>query len=157
MNDGPLDPIEARLQSLRPAEPPPALMRQLRASGPDVVLWLPWIWVSPLAAAAAWLILAQFTHRGLPPSAPTSLLANSGRPRSTVLPSDFRVFVPVAESSHLINISDLGVVEVRPAQPVRLLKTTWLDDTTFQGDDGHSTLRRTAPREAIIPVALEVF
>jgi hypothetical protein len=51
----------------------------------------------------------------------------------------------------------LGVVDVAPARPVRLLRTTWIDDTTFRGDDGRSTIRRATPRETIIPVALEVF
>ena len=157
MSDDSIDPLEARLHALQPAEPPAVLMRQLDAAGPDRICWLPWVWAAPLAAAAAWLILAQITHHGLPPSAPSSLLANAGTPRSTALSSDFQVFVPVAESSHLVDVSDLGVVEVGPAQPVRLLRTTWIDDTTFHSDDGRSTMRRAAPRETIIPVALEVF
>jgi hypothetical protein len=153
----PRDPLEERLRALQPAELPPGLMRELRGVEPVRSQWFRWVWAAPLAAAATWLILGQLTHHGPPPSAPASLLARAGTPRSTVLPSDFRVFVPVSESSHLLGISDLGVVDTSPTQAVRLLRTTWIDDTTFRGDDGRSTIRRAKPRETIIPVALDVF
>ena len=49
------------------------------------------------------------------------------------------------------------MIEREPARPFRLVRATWLDDITYAGDDGHSTLRRREPRSEIIPVALETF
>jgi hypothetical protein len=72
-------------------------------------------------------------------------------------PSDLRVFVPIEERSTLVDVQDLGLVETIPTRPVRVLRYTWIDDTTFRGDDGHSTLRRTQPREQIVPVVLQAF
>jgi hypothetical protein len=72
-------------------------------------------------------------------------------------PSDLRVFVPIEETSTLVDVEDLGLVEDSPSRPMRVLRYTWIDDTTFRGDDGRSTMRRTQPREQIVPVSLPVF
>jgi hypothetical protein len=155
MNEDDFNDIEARLTRLQPAEPPAVLMERLLGAQPANTQWVPWAWAAPLAAAATWLILGQLTNHGLPPSTPASQIARADV--STVEPSDFRVFIPVSERSHLVGVSDLGIVNAAPTQPVRLIRTTWIDDTTFRGDDGRSLMRRAAPRETIIPVSLEVF
>ena len=139
------DDLEQRLRALQPAEPPPALIRSLLAAEPGKIRWLPF--ALPLSAAAA-LALAFALHRE-PPPAPA--VANAAQP------SDFRVFLPVGQTSTLLEVRDVAVIDREPARPFRLVRATWLDDITYAGDDGRSTLRRREPRTEIIPVALEIF
>ncbi len=142
------DDIEERLRALRPAEPPPALIREWLATEPPAPGKVRWLrFALPLSAAAA-LVLAFVFHRevGLPTANPSS-----------INPSDFGVFLPVELTSTLIEARDVAVVESDPARPYRLVRRTWLDDITYAGDDGRSTLHRREPRSEIIPVALETF
>ena len=152
MSSDPLDfedPIEARLRAMRPAELPPELAASLVRAKPVRLHWL--IWTAPLAAAAVWLAaLILQTHS--PSTSDPKVTAIEG-----TQPSDLRVFVPIEEKSTLVDVEDLGLVENSPSRPMRVLRYTWIDDTTFRGDDGRSTMRRTQPREQIVPVALPVF
>jgi hypothetical protein len=143
------DPLEARLLAMRPADLPPELEESLTRSEPRSIHWL--AWAVPLAAAAVWLIAFLAWPR-----------VDSEKPGVAAThdlhqPSDLRVFVPIEERSTLVDVQDLGLVETIPTRPVRVLRYTWIDDTTFRGDDGHSTLRRTQPREQIVPVVLQAF
>ena len=153
------DPLEERLAALHPADLPANLAERLADAEPARRNWTPWLWAAPLAAAAALMLLAQpVTETPHAPAAEAMAKVDLRKGDGSgveVLPSDFRVFVPVSERSHLVEVSDLGIVE--SSQPVRLLRTRWVDDTTFRGDDGQSTLRRARPRERIVPVALEVY
>ena len=101
----------------------------------------------PLAAAAA-LALALVLQRE---PEPTPAVAVGPQP------SDFRVFLPVEQTSTLVEVRDVAVVDREPARPYRLVRATWLDDITYAGDDGRSTFRRQEPRSEIIPVVLETF
>lgn len=142
------DDLEQRLRALQPAGPPPELMRDLFAAeptSPGKIRWLPF--AIPLGAAAA-LALAFVLHRE-PVAAP--MIAAGPQP------SDFRVYLPVERTSTLVEMRDVAVVEREPARPYRLVRATWLDDITYAGDDGQSTLRRREPRSEIIRVALETF
>lgn len=132
------DDLEQRLASLRPAELPLELHARLVAAQPrSKVRWL--FAAVPLAAAAVWVFVAT-RPQPLQPQ-----------------PSDFRVFLPVAQESTLVSVEELGVIEPEPDRPIRLVRATWLDDITYRGDDGHSTLRRQEPRAEIVPIALQTF
>jgi hypothetical protein len=68
-----------------------------------------------------------------------------------------RIFLPVEERNYLVRADDLGIVDADSPNPVRLVRTVWVDDSTFRGTDGVSQARLTQPREQIIPVALEIY
>ena len=138
------DDLEERLRALQPAAPPPDFIRSLLAAAPPSPGKIRWLrFAIPLSAAAA-LALAFGLHREPPPARAAE-------------PSDFRVFLPVAQTSTLVEVRDVAVIEREPARPFRLVRATWLDDITYAGDDGRSTLRRREPRTEIIPVVLESF
>ena len=142
------DDIEHRLRALQPAAPPPELMRDLLAAAPlspGKVRWLRF--AMPLSAAAA-LVLAFVLY-----PEPASKPAVAAGPQ----PADFRVFLPIEQTSTLVEVRDVAVIDREPARPYRLVRATWLDDITYAGDDGQSTLRRQEPRSEIISVALETF
>jgi hypothetical protein len=147
------DPLERRLRGLRPAKMPLELTLRLESQRPRRLTWLSF--AVPLAAAAVWFLVFYVAPRN---GESNSIASNASSEGSSLTAStDLRVFVPVEEKSTLVGVSELGVVEDDPVRPVRLMRCSWQDDTTFQSDDGRSTLRQTAPREQIIPVALEVY
>lgn len=142
--------LEARLRAMRPAELPPSLAESISRAKPRRVHWL--AFAAPLAAAAVFMVaFVAWPRAGEGPSALASSEADA------LEPSDLRVFIPIEEKSTLVGVQDLGTVETNPAQPIRVMRYTWIDDTTFRGDDGQSILRRTEPREQIVPVVLQVF
>ena len=142
------DDLEQRLRALQPADPPQDLIRSLLAAAPPSPGKICWLrFAIPLSAAAA-LALAFVLHRE-----PVPAPAVAAAPK----PSDFRVFLPIAQTSTLIEVRDVAVIDREPARPYRVVRATWLDDITYAGDDGHSTLRRREPRSEIIRVALETL
>lgn len=149
MND---DELEKRLAALRPAELPGEVAAELAGLRPTteargrgkIVRFLAVL--TPLAAAALWLAVAWI------PRAPDAKPAGP-----SIEPGDLRVFVPVEQTSTLVDVEEIGVIDAEPSQPFRLVRATWVDDVTYAGDDGRSTLRRQEPRAEIIPVALETF
>jgi hypothetical protein len=145
------DPLEARLRAMRPAELPPNLADSLFRARPRRIHWL--AFAAPLAAAAVWIVAFLMSHR----EGPTNLVADAGSKYAPLQPSDLRVLVPIEERSTLVGVRDLGVLDAVPTRPVRLMSYRWIDDTTFRGDDGHSTFRRSQPREQIVPVVLQVY
>jgi hypothetical protein len=145
----PNDPLEARLHAMRPAEMPAELAECLARAKPGRIHWL--AYAAPLAAAAVWLVASLLASRE------TANDVETARASDLPKPSDLRVYIPVEEKSTLVDVEDLGLLETIPARPVRIMRYTWIDDTTFRGDDGHSTLRRTKPREQFVPVVLQVY
>ena len=142
------DDIEQRLRALQPAAPPPELMRELLTAEPPALGKIRWVrFALPLSAAAALALF--FTFHREPEPAPVFT--------TEAQPSDFRVFLPIEQTSTLIEVREVAVIEREPSRPYRLVRATWLDDITYAGDDGHSTMRRREPRSEIIPVALETF
>ena len=142
------DDLEQRLRALQPAALAPERMRELLAAEPPAPGKVRRVWFAiPLSAAAA-LALAFFVNREPTAPPPIASVAN---------PADVRVFLPIDRTSTLLEVRDVALVDHDPARPYRLVRTTWLDDTTYAGDDGKSTLRRREPRTEIIPVALEIF
>ena len=145
------DPMEGRLDRLRPSELSPALMQRLLAARPEPlivhvsecdakVVRGPWFsrvaWAA--AAAAAVGILAVVLRPVTPEPAP-------------------RTFTAVESRSYLINANDLGVVTLGPDRPFRLVRCVWLDDDNYRSDDGRSSMRRANARAQIVPVALETY
>ena len=144
MND---EELERRLRALRPTDLPEALQMRL-AAPPAMRNKVRWLWtVAPLAAAAVWLLLPLAQPPGPAPSPKPQV------PR----PSDFRVYIPVHRTSTLVRVEKLDVIETESAQPVRLVRATWVDEITYAGDDGHSTIKHRSPRDQIIPVALTSY
>jgi hypothetical protein len=147
----PSDPLEARLRAMRPAELPLELADTLVRIRPHRNRWV--VFAAPLAAAAVLLI----AFLGWLRPGPANLIADAASKHPPLQPSDLRVLVPIEERSTLVEVLDLGVLDTVPTRPVRLMSYRWIDDTTFRGDDGHSTFRRTQPREQIVPVVLQVY
>jgi hypothetical protein len=107
-----------------------------------------WLWaIAPLGAAALWLFAPALerAHRMAPPNHPL--------PQA----SDFHVFLPIKETSTLVGVEDLTVIDTAPAHPVRLVRARWIDDVTYAGDDGQSTIHRQQARAEIIPITLEAY
>ena len=140
------DELEQRLAALHPADLPPAL--QARLAAPPVACGkIRWLWAAtvPLAAAAVWLLMPAVQR-------PVPLPASTGRAPQ---PSDFHVYLPVKQTSTLLGVENLAVIDTEPMHPIRLVRATWLDDVTYAGDDGHSTIHHRASRAQIIPIALQ--
>ncbi|EDY18914.1 hypothetical protein CfE428DRAFT_3572 [Chthoniobacter flavus Ellin428] len=141
------DELERRLAALRPAELPADLQTRL-ATPPPARGKIRWLWVAaPLAAAAVWMLMPALPH--LPVSARPKLQAAQ--------PSDFHVYLPIRKTSTLVNVEDLAVIDTEPTHPIRLVRATWIDDVTYAGDDGHSTISHRTPRAQIIPITLETY
>jgi hypothetical protein len=144
------DDLEQRLAAMRPADLPRDLQARLVGAVPAPRSKVRWLFIAaPLAAAAVWILFVSL-HRPMEWSAPLVLFER------TPQPSDFRVFLPVEETSTLVEAKDIAFIDADPAQPVRLVRATWLDDITYRGDDGR-TLRRQEPRVEFIPIVLNTF
>ena len=142
------DELEKRLAALRPADLPPGL--QARLAAPPVARGkIRWLWAAalPLATAAVWLFMPA-----VQPPAPLP----TPEPPAAQLP-DLRVYLPIRQTSTLVSVENLAVIDAGPANPIRVVRATWIDDVTYAGDDGHSTIRHRAPRSQIIPVALTAY
>jgi hypothetical protein len=132
--------LERELERLTPALPPPALLRRLQRPRSKIISW--W-WTAPLAAAAA-ITLALFPHRDVVPH----------RPAATPVAE---TFVPAERDEYLLSAQDLGVVELRPGAPYRLVHCVWADEETFRSERRDARLEVRQARAQIIPVALELF
>jgi len=143
--------IEERLQALRPAGPPADLLKRLVDSEPTAPGKIRWLrLLAPLAAAAAVAALVA-----LPLLRVRHPVRSQPVAASAPAPSDFLVFVPIARTSTLLDVHNIALIDANPSGPVRFVRATWLDDTTYAGDDGHSTLRRREPRTAILSIPLD--
>jgi hypothetical protein len=132
--------LERELARLTPAAPPLALLRRLRRPSSNIVSW--W-WTAPLAAAAA-IALALLPHREAAPPKPAA------KPVA-------ETFVPAERDEYLLSAQDLGVVELRPGAPYRLVHCVWADEETFRSERRDARLEVRQARAQIIPVALELF
>jgi len=132
--------IERELTRLTPAPPSPALLRRLRRPSSNIVSW--W-WTAPLAAAAA-VTFALLPHREAAPRKPSAAPITE-------------TFVPAERDEYLLSAQDLGVVELRPGAPYRLVHCVWADEETFRSERRDARLEVRQARAQIIPVALELF
>lgn len=139
--------IEALLGRLAPASPDEALMARLRAAKPvRPRFFRPLIWL-PLAAAAA-VALAFAVHEAPPEKVapPITETAAGASPRT-----------PVASRQHLMEVADLGVVNDASKQPVRLIRTTWLDEIYYVTRPGDTPQKESQIREEVMPIALSTY
>lgn len=135
------DEIERELGRLIPAPPSPALRARLieaRRRPPKIAPFLRWI---PLAAAACFLGLLFFRPTNEPPP------ASGAASRS-------ETFRPVETDRYLVSAYDLGVVELKPGRPYRLVHCIWADRETFRSETSPSRLEVRQARQQIVPVAL---
>lgn len=151
--------IEERLQALRPAEPPADLLKQLLASEPPAPGKIHWLrsLSPPAATAAAIATAAAVALVALPLLRPRHAVKAQPVAASVPISPDFRVFVPIAHTRTILDVHNIAIIDADPSRPVRFVRATWLDDTTYAGDDGHSTLRRSEPRSAILSIPLDAL
>jgi len=145
--------IEGRLRALRTAEPPEDLLQRLVAAEPPAPGKIRWLRIfAPLAAAAATVALIALPLWRTRHAARRSPVA-----AAPAVQRDFRVFVPIQRTSTLVDLHNIAVIDSDTSQPVRFIRATWMDDTTYASDDGHSTLHRREPRTAILSVPLKAL
>lgn len=146
------DELERRLQALQPATVPETLVARLQSAQPKRPHW----WYLTAAMAALAVLFLRF-----PPHSETSTAAPTPPSVSTETPADsledLRVFLPIQQTSTLVKVEKVGVLETDPQRPIQLMRTFWLDDVTYRGDDGVSTFQRQESRTEIIPVALQTY
>jgi hypothetical protein len=137
--------IERELERLTPAAPPAALLVRLhdaRCAPRKVAIFPRWL---PLAAAACALLLLQ--------------LRPSVQPPLRLAPSigSVETFQPIETDRYLLSAQDLGVIELQPGRPYRLVHCVWADRETFWSERAASYLEVRQAREQIVPVALETL
>ena len=133
--------IERELERLTPAAPSEALLARLRqppSARCKIVRFPRWL---PLAAAACALVLLLLRQGAPPPAAVPSL-------------AGIETFQPVETDQFLVSARDLGVVELEPGRPFRLVHCVWADRETFRSERGASQLEVRQDREQIVPLAL---
>lgn len=139
------DEIERELAQLSPATPPDPLLARLHAAPPGarkIIRFSLWI---PLAAAAACAVVYFALPERVPPRPAIPVAAHA------------ETFRPVETDRFLVSARDLGVVELQPGQPYRLVHCVWADRETFASERGPARLEVRQAREQIVPVALEVL
>ncbi len=141
--------IETLLARLAPAPPPEALLARLRQAAPPrkrPAILRPLFWLPPAAAAA--LALAFPLLREPSPPAPDTA-------RTAPAPAEARI--PVGSRQHLMEVADLGIARGPREQPVRLIRTTWLDEIYYVTRPGAEPEKESRLREEVLPVALSTY
>ncbi len=138
MNDA---EIERELSRLSPARVPGPMLARLHAAPPFARKIVPFpVWIAFAAAAA--VLVCFFALRpaqpGLPPETGT-----------------LETFQTVEVDHYLVGASDLGVVEIRPGEPYRLVHCVWADLETYRSASGPGRLEVRQARDQIVPIALE--
>ena len=139
--------IEELLGRLSPAPPGPELMERLRAARPPEkkALHFRRLWLAlPLAAAAG----VAFAF--LSPDPPAAVLPVAGPPPQQELQ-------PVGSVQHLMEVADLGVILGENDQPVRLIRTRWIDEILYAAPDGGEPVKEGRLREEVLPVSLDLY
>ena len=142
MND---EEIERELKQLTPAAPPAAWLARLQRAdrAPRKVTTFPrWL---PFALAACVVLVWQLRPSVQPPA----------RPHPTM--GSVETFQPVEADRYLLSAQDLGVIELEPGRPYRLVHCVWADRETFRSERATSYLEVRQSREQIVPVALETL
>jgi hypothetical protein len=139
--------IEELLGRLSPAPPGPELMERLRAARPPEKKPLPFrrLWLALPLAAAAGFAFAWFT-----PGPPAVSKPVAGEP-----PKEPRQ--PVGSVQHLMEVADLGIVVGENDQPVRLIRTRWVDEILYAAPDGGEPVKEGRLREEVLPVSLDLY
>ncbi|MEK7950077.1 hypothetical protein [Luteolibacter soli] len=141
--------LEELLGRLSPAAPGPELMERLREARPPEKkprsLRRLWLLLPPLAAAAG-VAFAWLGHE--PPAAPQQPIAEQ--------PSQ-EPLKPVGSVQHLMEVADLGIVVGEDQQPVRLIRTRWIDEVVYARAGGGEPVKEGRLREEVLPVSLDLY
>lgn len=139
--------LEQLLGRLSPAPPGPELMERLRAARPPEKKSRPFLrlWLPLSLAAAAGIVLAWLAHD--PPVAPQPI---AEKPKPAALE-------PVGSVQHLMEVADLGVVVGENDQPVRLIRTRWIDEILYAAPGGGEPVKEGRLREEVLPVSLDLY
>jgi hypothetical protein len=140
--------LEQLLGRLSPAPPGPELMERLRAAGPPEKKPRPVLlrfWLPLSLAAAAGVVFAWLAFD--PPSAPQPV-AEKPKPETRE---------PVGSVQHLMEVADLGVAVGENDQPVRLIRTRWIDEILYAAPDGGEPVKEGRMREEVLPVSLSLY
>ncbi|WP_193213666.1 hypothetical protein [Luteolibacter marinus] len=140
----PDDDLEALLGRAAPAPPSAALMARLQAARPaDMKPAHPRIlrFGLPLAAAAATTLAWLWPQ---PPAAAPQV-------------ADTSKLQAVGSVQHLMEVADLGIVVGEDDQPVRLIRTRWIDEILYAPPGGGTPVKQGRVREEVLPVSLELY
>lgn len=133
--------IERELSRLTPAAPNEALHARLIEARSGLRKIIPFPRWLPLAAVACALFFLL-------------LRLNVSSPPATSSPPGLETFQPVETDRYLVSAHDLGVVELQPGRPYRLVYCVWADRETFRSESGGSRLEVRQARQQIVPFAL---
>jgi hypothetical protein len=166
--DEDLKDLETELSRLQPAAPSRALFARLerdlaagrpatagarRVGGPESrPAWF-WALSVPLAAAAAFAVMAtRVPTEGRSPSARAEMVraANTGEESSTTLK-------PVAAENVLYSASDEGIVTLDDGTPARRERLRYVDTITWRNPRTNASLTWSVPREEVrvVPVLFQ--
>ena len=140
--------LEELLGRLSPAPPKPELMERLRAARPPEVKPRPVLlrfWLPLSLAAAAGVVFAWLAQA--PPPA-TQQVVEQPKPEARQ---------PVGSVQHLMEVADLGVVVGENDQPVRLIRTRWIDEILYAAPGGGEPVKEGRLREEVLPVSLDLY
>jgi len=140
--------LEELLGRLSPAPPGPELMERLRAARPPEKKPNPFrrVWLALPLAAAAGVAFAWLSQS--PPVEPLPPIVE--QPPKEPLQ-------PVGSVQHLMEVADLGIVVGENDQPVRLIRTRWIDEILFAPTDGGEPVKEGRLREEVLPVSLDLY
>ena len=139
--------LEELLGRLSPAPPSPELMERLRAARPPERKPRPFlrIWLPLSLAAAAGIVLASLAYD--PPVA-SQPVAVAPKPET---------LQPVGSIQHLMEVADLGIVVGENDQPLRLIRTRWIDEILYAAPDGGEPVKEGRVREEVLPISLDLY
>ncbi|HEY1122583.1 MAG TPA: hypothetical protein VGE67_13315 [Haloferula sp.] len=140
--------IEELLGRLSPAPPGPELMERLRQARPSEERPSPFrrVWLALPLAAAAGVAFAWLAQN--PPA--------EAQPPIVEQPAK-EPLKPLGSVQHLMEVADLGVVVGENDQPVRLIRTRWIDEIVYASRDGGEPVKEGRLREEVLPVSLDLY
>ena len=141
--------IERLLSRVSPAAPDDELMARLRAARPaepkKPVFLHRWLALAAAACIAlAWLFF---------PSRP----AVTQLAKTDVPPAAMPDRKPLESREHLMEVTDFGIVQDRLDRPVRLIGTTWLDETDYAAGPDGKRVTESRVRQEILPVSIQTY
>ena len=142
--------LEALLGRLSPAPPGPELMERLRQARPPEKKPSPSpfrrVWLALPLAAAAGVAFAWLAQN--PP-------AEAQQPIADQAPKE--PLKPLGSVQHLMEVADLGIIVGENDQPVRLIRTRWIDEIVYASRDGGEPVKEGRLREEVLPVSLDLY
>ena len=161
MNDPENDTVAALFQALQPAAPSRDLLRRLAAARPiaktispraKIIAFIPRI-----SMAAALLALAGALTWKFLPLDETQTTTETAGTSAAFAPPLAAALTPRQSRQRLLGVQDLGLARDSQQRPVRLMRTTWLDDDTFTPPGGAPPLRQSRMRDEIVPVVVQTY